>query len=158
MKTAKLLTVVLALCVAGSVHSAMLPKLKPAHLDNWSAYFESYIGTGKFTKMAILDFPGCSIIDKSPGFDITQEEARYICALYSNPSMVFQKGFNVAGVKYVGVKAEAFSIYGSKDMNGVFTVKTNKVVVVGYFYHDIVPGIASYAIEKFGDYLRENDF
>ena len=159
MKTAKLLTVVLALCVATAVHSAMLPKLKPARLRNWSNDFAIFIQFHRFTKMAILDFPGCMIIAKSEGFEITQEEATYICALYSNPSMVFQKGFNVAGVKYTGVKAEPFSIYGSKGLNGVFTVKTNQVIVVGYSPVDNdIDGMAASTIEVFGAYLRGNGF
>ncbi|KOX00260.1 MULTISPECIES: profilin [unclassified Streptomyces] len=126
---------------------------------SWQAYVDDQlVGTGRLQYGAIISAADGSAWALSNGFGLTADEGAAIVALFKNPADVFTMGVTVAGVKYTGIKADDRSIYGKKGATGVALAKTAQTIVIGYYNEKGQPGNAAMTVEKFADYLTQNQY
>jgi len=111
----------------------------------------------KFIKGAILGADG-STWATSSGFAVSPAEGKALSDLFKTPANAFSNGINIAGIKYLAVKADERSIYGKKGTGGICTVKTGQAIVVGVYDDKLPAGSAANVAEKLADYLIENGY
>ena len=63
-------------------------------------------------------------------------------------------GLNMAGQKYIVVRAEPDFVAGMKGSGGIFCVRTNLAIIVGTYNEQFIPGQTQNALNKMADYLR----
>ncbi|EMR09595.1 hypothetical protein PNEG_02179 [Pneumocystis murina B123] len=126
---------------------------------SWKEYVDtSLVGTGKFDKAAICSREGNSIWASSPGFDLKLNELSTLASGFDNPSQVQASGFYLSQQKYVTIRAEDRSIYGKQGCEGVYCVRTHKVIIIGHFPKTTQAGEAAKIIEALADYLISAGF
>jgi len=81
-----------------------------------------------------------------------------VVAAFKDPASVFASGITIDGVKYLGIKADARSLYGKKGTAGVVVVKTGQAILIGVYNETAQPGNATNTVEKLADYLIENGY
>merc|ERR1711879_623596 len=108
---------------------------------SWQTYVDTnLVGTGAVTQAAIIGHDG-NTWATSAGFAVS-------------PS----NGFELAGTRYVTIRADDRSVYGKKGSAGVITVKTSKAILIGVYNEKIQPGTAANVVEKLADYLIGQGF
>ncbi|KAN0042459.1 hypothetical protein ACTFIV_005024 [Dictyostelium citrinum] len=125
---------------------------------SWQQYVDEQLVGAGLSQGAILSAADGGVWAKSAGISISPVEGTGLVALFKNPSSVFSSGVVVGGVKYMGIKGEESSIYGKKGAGGVVLVKTVQTIIVGVYDEKFQPGPAAVAVEKLGDYLRDNSY
>ncbi|ELR13784.1 profilin [Acanthamoeba castellanii str. Neff] len=70
-----------------------------------------------------------------------------------SPDAVRANGLNLAGVKYLCIKADDRSVYAKKNATGVCCVKTSKAVLIALYDEKVQPGQCANVVEKLADYL-----
>ncbi|KAM9977913.1 hypothetical protein ACTFIR_011790 [Dictyostelium discoideum] len=125
---------------------------------SWQQYVDEQLVGAGLCQAAILGANDGGVWAKSSGINITKPEGDSLVALFKNPADVFSKGAVVSGVKYMGIKGDPQSIYGKKGAGGCVLVKTNQAIIVGLYDEKFQPGPAALAVEKLGDYLRDNGY
>jgi len=123
---------------------------------SWQAYVDQQlIGTGHVKQGALVGLDG-SVWAYSAGFN--PGDTRKLVSQFANNQSVFSEGVNIGGIKYMGIRADARSIYGKKGATGCVCVKTNQCVIVAIYNETIQPGSCTTVVEKLADYLIENNF
>merc|ERR1712005_21198 len=98
---------------------------------SWQAYVDQQlVGTGSCTSGAILGHDG-STWATSAGFAVSAAEGQKLASQFANPGSAQADGVNVAGTRYMCLRADGRSIYGKKGAGGVCCVKTNMGILVG---------------------------
>merc|ERR1712146_385918 len=93
---------------------------------SWQAYVDQQlVGTGSCTSGAILGHDG-STWATSAGFAVSAAEGQKLASQFANPGSAQADGVNVAGTRYMCLRADDRSIYGKKGAGGVCCVKTNR--------------------------------
>jgi hypothetical protein len=72
----------------------------------------------------------------SAGFHVSPGEAQTLANAFTNSGHVQSRGFQLAGVHYDVVRADARSIYGERrgpEGGGVIAVKADKVFLIGTY-------------------------
>merc|ERR1712159_510048 len=125
---------------------------------SWQEYVDSQlVGTGHVTSAAIIGLDGTKWAASS-GFEITPAEGTQLAQAFSDATSIFSNGINVAGQKYMTIKADTRSIYGKKGAGGVACVKTNQAILIGVYDENIQPSQCATVVEKLADYLIENSY
>jgi hypothetical protein len=92
----------------------------------------------------------------SAGFRVSTGEAQTLANAFRNSSHVQSSGFQLAGVHYEVVRADARSIYGKKrgpEGGGVIAVKTDKVFLIGTYDKSEQHETAASVVESLADPL-----
>merc|ERR1712146_516684 len=122
---------------------------------SWQAYVDQQlVGTGSCTSGAILG-PDGSTWATSAGFAVSAAEGQKLASQFTNPGSAQADGVNVAGTRYMCLRADDRSIYGKKGAGGACCVKTNMGILVGVYSEGIQPGACNAVVEKLADYLIE---
>jgi hypothetical protein len=89
-----------------------LPLPSPMQMS-WQNYVDDQlVGSGNITQAAILGHDGNNwAITK--GWSLKPGEGAKVVAAFKDPASVFAAGILIDGVKYLGIKADARSIYGT---------------------------------------------
>ncbi|MFB7257936.1 profilin [Streptomyces nojiriensis] len=98
-------------------------------MSSWQPYVDSLTSAG-VEKAAIYDTQG-NLEASSPGFALSPEEFNALHASFVDPSSAFEKGIQIAGIRYVALRAESDKQYGRKGAEGVVVARTAKTFVIG---------------------------
>lgn len=95
------------------------------------------------------------------------------------PKKIQGQGFEIAGIKYITIKADERSLYGKQvhsehpvmakadserphwspqGKEGVVIVKTTKAILVAHYPENVVANQAATTVEQLGDYLIKVGF
>jgi len=125
---------------------------------SWQAYVDTnLVGTGKVKNAAIFGHNG-SEWATSPGFKMTETEAKNIIAAFDDPTNVRANGIFAASEKYFALGCSSNSVYGKKGAGGISIVKTNQAVLIGTYDENSQPGEVNKVVEGLGDYLRSVNY
>lgn len=80
-------------------------------------------------------------------------EINAIVAGFNDASQLHMSGFHVEGLKQFCIKADARSIYGKHEQQGVMCVKTKQAIIIAHSPEGVQAGGAATVVEKMGDYL-----
>jgi len=102
--------------------------------DNMGTNFQLYVNALAFggTKATIASLDGTSLAT-SPGFSPTSAELKAIAALFGNPDLALASGLTVAGVQYIGLRADESVIEGKTSDGGCACANAGQVIVVAIF-------------------------
>jgi len=118
---------------------------------------DQLVGSGNLSHAAIIGHDGNNwAITK--GWSLKPGEGAKVVASFKDPASVFGTGITIEGNKYLGIKADARSIYGKKGTSGVVLVKTGQAILVCVYGENQLPGNATNTAEKLADYLIENGY
>jgi len=124
---------------------------------SWQAYVDDQLVKAGMAKGALLGHDG-NTWATSAGFTVTPQEGAALAALFNTPQNAFTAGINIAGTKYLAVKADNRSIYGKKGTGGIVTVKSGQALIIGVYDDKLQPGNAANVAEKLADYLIEQGY
>jgi profilin len=125
---------------------------------SWQGYVDNnLVGTGHVSQGAIVGQEG-GVWAASAGFQVKPQEITALAAAFKDPSGIRQKGFDIAGVHYIAIRADDRSIYGKRTGGGVCAVKTGKAILIGVYGDKIQPGQCATTVEKLADYLIEQGY
>ena len=120
---------------------------------SWQEYVDkNLVVPGKVLKGAIYSLGGDNM-GQSKDFKITDSEAAALIKGFSDANAVRSVSPKVEGKKFIVVKVDERSLYAKEGTNGLCCVKTNSVVLIGYYDKTIQAGDANKSVEALADYL-----
>lgn len=145
---------------------------------SWQAYVDTQlIATGQVKQAALLSCEDASVWASTPDFmprtydaPITLEDGSDSTAAVNEAEVLVKLmntgeagllGLRVNGEKYQILRTyhePAVTVYGKKKRGGICITRTNMVLVVGVYdeNENQTSGGCNLAVEKLGDYLRDN--
>merc|ERR1711974_286962 len=125
---------------------------------SWQTYVDTnLVGTGAVTQAAIIGHDG-NTWATSAGFAVSPANGAALANAFKDATAIRSNGFELAGTRYVTIRADDRSVYGKKGSAGVITVKTSKAILIGVYNEKIQPGTAANVVEKLADYLIGQGF
>ncbi|CEG75891.1 hypothetical protein RMATCC62417_10865 [Rhizopus microsporus] len=123
---------------------------------NWQKYINELVKTQQVAEAAIIELKTGEVLASTSGLNLLPSEAAGIAVLSRDYNHVFAQGVRVAGITYMGLKADATSIYGKRGTTGVTIAKSNHVVVVGTYTDGMKPESSEKAIEQLAAQLIQS--
>jgi len=121
--------------------------------DHWQPFVDkALVGTRNVSKAAIFGHDGTQWAGTTD-FLITVQEIKKITQGFSDASSLRKDGIYISREKYLVIRADERSLYGSKGPVGCVCVKTRQSVLVCVYDEKIQPGHCSSEVEKLADYL-----
>jgi len=127
-------------------------------LDQWQPFVDkALVGTKNVSKAAIFGHDGTQWAG-TPEFLVTVQEIKNITKGFSDASALRKDGIFISREKFLVIRADERSIYGSKGASGCVCVKTRQSILVCVYDEKIQPGHCSSEVEKLADYLLSCGF
>ena len=127
---------------------------------SWQQYVDTYlIGSGKCSDGAIVSAAGDgSVWARSPGFQLSPQEAALLVKTFSDSSQAAASGLYVGGRKYMFLRCDGEAVYGKEREDGVVVMKTRTALVIGLYTKGTVPGECATAVGRVADYLKQHGY
>lgn len=72
---------------------------------------------------------------------------------FDNSAYLQSNGLHIQGQKFMMIRADARSIYGRHDAEGVVCVRTKQTILVAHYPAGVQAGEATKIVEQLADYL-----
>lgn len=126
--------------------------------DQWQPFVDkALVGTKNVSKAAIFGHDGTQWAG-TPNFLVTVQEIKNITKGFADPSLLRNDGIYISREKYLVIRADERSLYGSKGACGCVCVKTRQSILVCVYDEKIQSGHCTSEVEKLADYLLSNGF
>lgn len=120
---------------------------------SWNAYTDNIVGSQLFDKAAIFSADGAGVWANTGNLSLQPGEIEALVQGFADASQLQMSGFHIEGVKQFCIRADARSIYGKHELEGVMCVKTKQAIIIAHYPSGVAAGNAANVIEKMGDYL-----
>jgi len=120
---------------------------------SWQDYVDKQLlASGCVTKAFIAGLDG-NVWAKSPGFEVSKEEALTLVKGFDNKDILTSGGLTLAGTRYIYLSGTEKVIRAKLGKVGIHCMKTTQAVVISTYDDPIQPQQAASVVEKLGDYL-----